>query len=68
MSESAILSNMTYTRNAKRIGTPLFLSPEVIRRQPYDHRSDVWSLGVVLYNVASLELPFQGDTMEQVSH
>ena len=29
----------------KRLGTPLYMSPELVREQPYDHTSDLWSLG-----------------------
>ena len=42
----------------KQVGTPLFLSPEIIKKQNYDHRSDIFSLGVVMYNMAALEVPF----------
>lgn len=45
------------------IGTPYYLSPEMITGKPYDAKSDVWALGVVLYEVATLERPFQGDNL-----
>lgn len=40
------------------IGTPHYLSPEICRRQPYSHKSDMWSLGCVLYELCSLQLAF----------
>ncbi|CAJ1380432.1 unnamed protein product [Effrenium voratum] len=43
-----------------RVGTPYYLSPEIIRRQPYNHKTDVWSLGVLLYEMAALRRPFVG--------
>jgi serine/threonine protein kinase len=43
-----------------RVGTPYYLSPEIIRKQPYNYRTDVWSLGVLLYEMAGLQRPFTG--------
>jgi len=40
-------------------GTPFYLSPELAKAQPYDYKSDIWSLGVVLYELCALERPFQ---------
>jgi NIMA (never in mitosis gene a)-related kinase len=45
-------------------GTPYYASPEVWKDIPYDIKSDVWSLGCVLYESASLKPPFQADNME----
>ena len=49
---------------SQHIGTPLFLSPEMIKKQHYDHRSDIFSLGVVMYNMAALEVPFYDKNLE----
>ncbi|CAK9015829.1 unnamed protein product [Durusdinium trenchii] len=43
-----------------RVGTPYYLSPEIIRKQPYNYKTDVWSLGVLLYEMAHLRRPFVG--------
>lgn len=43
-----------------RVGTPYYLSPEIVRKQPYNHKTDVWSLGVLLYEMAALQRPFSG--------
>lgn len=39
-------------------GTPLYLPPEIINGQSYSFKADVWSLGVVLYEMAALKVPF----------
>lgn len=44
-------------------GTPYYASPEVWRDQPYDEKSDIWSLGCVLYELMALQTPFRGDSM-----
>jgi len=45
-------------------GTPYYASPEVWRDMPYDLKSDVWSLGCVLYEIATLKPPFRAEDME----
>ena len=47
--------------NFKKIN---FFSPEVWRDQPYDHKSDVWSVGCVLYEITTLKPPFRAEDME----
>jgi len=44
-------------------GTPYYASPEVWRDQPYDSKSDIWSLGCVFYEAISLRTPFNADSM-----
>mmetsp|Transcript_6986 Transcript_6986/g.13611 ORF Transcript_6986/g.13611 Transcript_6986/m.13611 type:complete len:368 (+) Transcript_6986:297-1400(+) len=39
-------------------GTPLYMSPELVKELPYDHTSDLWSLGVILYELYKGEPPF----------
>lgn len=40
-------------------GTPYYASPEVWKDQPYDEKSDIWSLGCVLYETICLKVPFK---------
>jgi NIMA (never in mitosis gene a)-related kinase len=49
--------------NYTQTGTPYYASPEVWKDEPYDIKSDIWSLGVVLYEMITLRPPFQADDM-----
>lgn len=68
MSESRVLDPHRYINTKKIVGTPLSLSPEVVNRQGYDQRSDIWGLGVALYTMACLQPPFQEDSMPVLMH
>jgi len=46
-----------------KVGTPLYLSPELIKQIPYDFKVDIWSVGCSMYYLACLEPPFQGDNL-----
>jgi NIMA (never in mitosis gene a)-related kinase 1/4/5 len=45
------------------IGTPLFMSPEQIRRQPYGFKVDIWGIGCIIYTLCNLDAPFIGDNL-----
>lgn len=47
-------------------GTPYYASPEVWQDRPYDLKSDIWSLGCVLYEMCALQPPFRGNDMQQL--
>ncbi|KAJ1634493.1 kinase-like domain-containing protein [Pavlovales sp. CCMP2436] len=50
------------------IGTPYYLSPELVQGLPYGVQSDVWSLGVVLYEMVALRRPFIGDNLTALAY
>ena len=45
-------------------GTPYYASPEVWNDQPYDNKSDIWSLGCVTYEMLTLHPPFRAENMD----
>lgn len=48
-------------------GTPYYASPEVWKDKPYDNKSDIWSLGCVLYELIALRPPFTATSMQGLS-
>jgi NIMA (never in mitosis gene a)-related kinase len=67
---TAKLGDMNVSKVAKKgllytqTGTPYYASPEVWRDQPYDHKSDIWSLGCVIYEAITLKPPFRAEDMQ----
>ncbi|KAL6100548.1 nek5 [Pungitius sinensis] len=48
------------------VGTPYYLSPEICESRPYNNKTDVWSLGCVLYELCTLRHPFEGSSLRQL--
>jgi eukaryotic-like serine/threonine-protein kinase len=64
----AIADSSSVTQTAAVIGTAQYLSPEQARGDPVDARSDVYSLGCVLYEILTGEPPFTGDSPVSVAY
>lgn len=46
-----------------KMGTPLYLSPELVRSERYNDKADVWAIGVLIYNLVTGVTPFHGDNL-----
>ena len=61
MNVSKVVKNLfAYTQT----GTPYYASPEVWRDEPYNVKTDIWSLGCVIYEMCMLRPPFRGSDMD----
>jgi len=45
------------------IGSPYYLSPEIFDNKAYDFKADIWSLGIVIYEVCALKPPFKANNI-----
>lgn len=60
MGVSKVVSSLN-SLHCTRVGTPLYLAPELIKQIPYDFKVDIWSVGCSLYHLCALEPPFLGE-------
>jgi NIMA (never in mitosis gene a)-related kinase len=50
-----------------QIGTPMYLAPEVWKKRPYDSKCDIWSLGVLLFEMATFTYPYSARNARELS-
>lgn len=59
--------NFTMEKACTIVGTPYYLSPEIVQNQPYSFKSDIWSLGVLLFEMMALKMPFDANSLPMLS-
>ena len=48
-----------------KMGTPCYAAPEIWNNKPYNFKSDIWSLGIILYELCTFNLPFYGNNYKE---
>jgi len=46
-------------KKGKLVGTPYYMAPELWNHQPCSKKTDIWALGVILYELCCLKIPFE---------
>jgi serine/threonine-protein kinase len=64
----AKFASMSLTVAGQLLGSPRYMSPEQVRNEPLDGRSDLFSLGVVLYECATGVVPFEGGSLASIAY
>src|SRR6516225_7057965 len=62
-----LVGKVHYNASNKGLGTPAYMSPELCRGEPQDHRSDIYSLGVLFFEMTTGQLPFHASGMIEMA-
>ena len=63
---SKIIENKLDLLDLSNVGTPLFLAPEIVKKDNYDFKIDIWALGCSLYELANLNPPFNDENIKKL--
>ncbi|MEM7050740.1 MAG: serine/threonine-protein kinase [Acidobacteriota bacterium] len=64
----ARINTSNLTQDGQMLGTPNYMAPEQVQGQEVDHRADIFSLGVIVYELLTRKKPFQGENLTTVTH
>lgn len=53
----------TIAKAKTMVGTPYYISPEIVENRPYSFATDIWSMGVILYEMCALRPPFVANSL-----
>ena len=69
MGDFGISRVLSHTREKAKtmVGTPYYLAPEIVQNQPYGFAADVWSLGVLAYEMCTLKPPFDAGSLHALA-
>ncbi len=59
--------NNTHANAKTMVGTPYYLAPELVQNKPYSFEADLWSLGVILYELCALKPPFNANSIHALA-
>jgi len=63
----AKMLNTTNQMVKTMVGTPYYLSPEIVEGKKYSFKSDIWSMGILLYEMCTLKPPFDANSLQYLA-
>lgn len=55
-----------HDKTKTKCGTPAYLAPEIMKGEPYDYKTDIWSLGILIYEMLTGKTPFHANSTAQI--
>jgi NIMA (never in mitosis gene a)-related kinase len=59
-------ANPSEDPSKRKVGTPFYLAPELWEDKPCSKKSDIWSLGVILYELCTYKYPYMANNVEEL--